>query len=74
MIQFGQAMAAMEIVLFNMEVSFKQPMDSDKLRAMGCFNTQHKSVSGATGMMVIGRCCWLVEVGPIVVEQITGSQ
>ena len=57
MIQFGQAMAAMEIVLFNMEISFKQPMDSDKLRAMGRFNTQHKSVSGATGMMVIERRC-----------------
>ena len=74
MVQFGQAMAAKEIVLFNMEVSFKQRMDSDKLLAMDHFNTQHKSVSGATGMMVMERCWWLVEEGPIVVEQITGSQ
>ena len=40
MVQFGRAMAAKEIALFNMEVSFKQPMDSDKLRAMDHFNTQ----------------------------------
>ena len=46
MVQFGQAMAPREIVLFNIEVIFKQPMDSDKLRAMDHFNTQHKSVLG----------------------------
>ena len=74
MVQFAQAMAAKEIVLFNMGVSFKKLMDSDKLRAIDHFNKQRKSVSGATGMMVMERCWWLVEEGPVVVEQITGSQ
>ena len=55
-VQFGQAMAAKEIVLFNMEVSFKQPMDADKLRAMDHLKRQHRSVSGATGMMVMEQC------------------
>ena len=56
MVQFGQAMTAREIVLFNMEVSFKQPMDSDKLHAMDQFKAQHKSASGVTGALVMERC------------------
>ena len=56
MVQFGQAMAAKEIVLFYMEVSFKRPMASDKLRAMDHFKRQHRSVSGANGMMVVEQC------------------
>ena len=56
MVQFGQVMAPRDIVLFNIEVNFKQPMDSDKLRTMDYFNTEHKSVSRATGMMVMERC------------------
>ena len=56
MVQFGQAMTAREIVLFNTEVSFKQPMDSDKLLAMDHFKTQLKSASGATGVVVMERC------------------
>ena len=56
MVEFGQAMTAREIVLFNMEVSFKQPMDSDELHAMDQFKAQHKSASGATGEVVMERC------------------
>ena len=43
-------------VLFNMEVSFKQLMDSDKLHAMDRFKRQPKLVSGATGDMVMEQC------------------
>ena len=56
MVEFGQRMTAREIVLFNMEVNFKQLMDSDKLHAMDRFKRQHKLVSGATGEMVMERC------------------
>ena len=31
LVQFGQAMTAKEFAMFNMDASFKQPMDSDKL-------------------------------------------
>ena len=54
-VQFEQAMTAREIAMFNMEASFKQPMDSDKLHAMDQFKTQHKSASGATGAVVMER-------------------
>ena len=54
--QFGQAMTAREIAMFNMEASFKQPMDSDNLHAVDHFKTQHKSASGATGVVVMERC------------------
>ena len=56
MVQFGQAMTARQIVLFNMEVSFKQLMDSGNLPAMDRFKRQHKLASGATGDMVMEQC------------------
>ena len=34
LVQFGQAMTAKEIAMFNMDASFKQPMDSDKLHVL----------------------------------------
>ena len=55
-VQFGQAMAAREIAMFNREASFKQAMDSDKLHAVDQFKAQHKSASGATGAVVMERC------------------
>ncbi|XP_044167566.1 uncharacterized protein LOC122951629 [Acropora millepora] len=57
MVEFGQVMTAREIAMFNMAVSFKQRMDSDKLHVMDRFKRQHKSASGATGDMVMERCC-----------------
>ena len=55
-VQFGQAMTAREIAMFNMEASFKQRMDSDNLHAVDHFKTQHTSASGATGAVVMERC------------------
>ena len=56
MVEFGQVMTARKIAMFNMVASFKQPMDSDKLRAVDHFKRQHKLASGATGKMVMERC------------------
>ena len=56
MVEFGQRMTARENAMFNMEVSFKQPMDSGKLHAMDHFKRQSKLASGATGTMVMERC------------------
>ena len=55
MIQFGQRMTPREIAMFNMAASFKEPMDSDKLRAVDHFKRQHKLASGATGAVVMER-------------------
>ena len=49
-------MTARKIAMFNTAASFKQPMDSDKLRAVDHFKRQHKLVSGATGKMVMEQC------------------
>ena len=49
-------MAAREIILFNMEVSFKQLMDSDKLHTVDHFKRQHRSASGPTGAVVMEQC------------------
>ena len=56
MSELGQVMTAREIAMFNMAVSFEQRKDSDELRAMDHFKTQHKLASGATGAMVIEQC------------------
>ena len=55
-VQFGQAMTAREIALFNMAASFKQPMDLVKLYAVDHFKTQYKLASGATETAVAERC------------------
>ena len=49
-------MAAREIAMFNIEASFKQPMDSDKLHAVDQFKAQQKSASGVTGTVVMEQC------------------
>ena len=56
MVQFGRAITAREIVMFNMEASLKKPMDSDKLHAMVHFKTQQKLAFGAAGAVVMERC------------------
>ena len=56
MVEFGQAMTARKIAMFNMAASFKQPMDSDKLHVMDRFEMQHKLASGATGAVAMEQC------------------
>ena len=46
----------LEIAVFNMAASFKQPMDSDRLHAVEHFKRQHKLASGATRTVVVQRC------------------
>ena len=56
MVQFGQAMTAWEIAVFNIAASFNQPMDSDKLHAVDHFKRQHKLASDATRTAVVQQC------------------
>ena len=53
MVQFGHAMSAWEIAVFNMAASFKQPMDLVELHAVDHFKTKHKLASGATGTVLM---------------------
>ena len=65
MVQFGHAMSAWEIAVFNMAASFKQ-LDLVKLHAVDHFKTKHKLASGATGTIVVEWCSCLVEEGMII--------